>query len=171
MNRSVCCAVTTGRRVLSSVNSSDFHSWEDQVLSTFHSEAAWWVCEYNGSPRSVMLLSLRAQFAGSEVIDVHIWLSLGLSDAVEASTSGGPFTASRDQIHHWFRLCCDSFFTWIFLCSFRHHFSTICKTQMADVKQTQKMIPCITREISLLLTFLKVGVWCWYICVDSWGPD
>ena len=40
------------------------------------------------SLRSIMLLSLRGQFAGSEVIDVHIWLSPGLSDAVEASTSG-----------------------------------------------------------------------------------
>ena len=37
-NLSVCCANTTGRPVLSSINSSDFHSWEDQVLSTFHVE-------------------------------------------------------------------------------------------------------------------------------------
>ena len=29
---------TTGLPVLSSINSSDFHSWEDQVLSIFHSE-------------------------------------------------------------------------------------------------------------------------------------
>ena len=34
------------------------------------------------------------------------------------------------------------------LCSFRHHFRTINKTEMANVKQTQ-MIPFITCEISL----------------------
>ena len=33
--------------------------------------------------------------------------------------------------------------------SFRHHFRTIGRTEMANVKQTQKMIPFITREISL----------------------
>ena len=38
MNLSVCCANTTSRPVLSSIISPDFHSWEDQVLSTFHSE-------------------------------------------------------------------------------------------------------------------------------------
>ena len=60
-----------------------------------------------------------------------------------------PLAASRDQIHHWFRLCCDSFFIWIFLRSFRHHFRTIDRTDMANVKQTQKMIPLVTCEISL----------------------
>ena len=47
----------------------------------------------------------------------------------------------------WF--CCDSFFTCIFWFSFRHYFRTICRTEMDDVKQTQKMIPLITCEISL----------------------
>ena len=60
-----------------------------------------------------------------------------------------PSAASRDYIHHRFRLCCDSFLTWIFLCSFPHHFKTIGGTEMADVKQIQQMIPLITCEISL----------------------
>ena len=44
INLSVCCVnkaggcSLTGLHVLTSINSSDFHSWEDQVLSTFHSE-------------------------------------------------------------------------------------------------------------------------------------
>ena len=60
-----------------------------------------------------------------------------------------PFAASRDSIHHRFHLCCDSFFTCIFLRSFRHHFRTIDRTETANVKQTKKMIPFITCEISL----------------------
>ena len=39
--------------------------------------------------------------------------------------------AWQDQIHHRLRFCCDSFFTWIFLRSFRHHFRTFCRTEMA----------------------------------------
>ena len=35
------------------------------------------------------------------------------------------------------------------MCSFRHRFKTINETEMADVEQTQKMIPFITCEISL----------------------
>ena len=35
------------------------------------------------------------------------------------------------------------------LSSFRHHFRTLCKTEMANVKQTQKMIPFVTCDISL----------------------
>ena len=65
-----------------------------------------------------------------------------------------PCAVSRDQIHHRLRFCCDSFFTCIFLRSFRHHFNTIGGTEMADVEQTQKMIPFITCEISL----------CQYVC-------
>ena len=36
-----------------------------------------------------------------------------------------------------------------FVCSFRHHFRTLCRTEMADVKQTQKMVPFVTCEIFL----------------------
>ena len=36
-----------------------------------------------------------------------------------------------------------------FLRSFRHHFKTIGRTELANVEQTQKMIPFITCEISL----------------------
>ena len=77
-----------------------------------------------------------------------------------------PFAASRDQIHHRFRLCCDSFFTWIFLRSFRHHFRTIDRTEMADVEQTQKMIPFITWSVCL-----RVGFWCQRIWFGFWGPN
>ena len=59
-----------------------------------------------------------------------------------------PFAASRDQIHHRLRFCCDSFLTWIFLRSFRHHFRTIGRTEMANIEQAQQMIPLITREMS-----------------------
>ena len=83
-----------------------------------------------------------AQFASSKEIDFHVWFSPGF-------LMRSPLAASRDQIHHRLRFCCDSFFTCIFLCSFQHHFKTIGETEMADVEQTQKMIPLMTCEISL----------------------
>ena len=48
-----------------------------------------------------------------------------------------PFAASRDQIHHRLRFCCDSFFTCIFFAFF------------STSLQTQKMTPFITCEFSL----------------------
>ena len=106
--------------------------------------AAWWVCAYNGSPRSILLLNLRTQRVLTLVSGFprDFWCS-------RRQRWWSSFTASRDQTQHWFRLGCDPFFTWIFLCSFRHHFRTLCGTEMANVYQTQKMIPFITCEISL----------------------
>ena len=81
-----------------------------------------------------------------------VWFSCPVftwpSDAVEDSADGAFFTASRDQIHRWSRHCCASFFTWFFLRSFRHHFTTIDMTEMADIEQRQQMIPFVTCEIS-----------------------
>ena len=51
-----------------------------------------------------------------------------------------------NKIHHWSRFCCDSFFTWILLRSFRHCIRANCRTEMADVQQIQQMIPLITCE-------------------------
>ena len=53
MNLSVCCADTTGRPVLSSINSSDFHL-RRQSLNNIPFWVAWWVTVYNGSPRSII---------------------------------------------------------------------------------------------------------------------
>ena len=61
----------TALLVLTSINSSDFHSCEDQFLSAFHSWVTWWV-SVQKSPCSLMPL---------------IWFFPGLSDAVEASSS------------------------------------------------------------------------------------
>ena len=48
--------------------------------------------------------------------------------------SRGKHAVSWDQIHHRLWFCCDSFFTCIFLRSFRHHFKTIDGTEMANVE-------------------------------------
>ena len=81
-----------------------------------------------------------------------LWLSClvfpGLSDAAEDSADGALslLRAIKFIIGLDFAVTLsspDSF------CSFRHHFRTLCRTEMADVKQTQKMIPFITCEISL----------------------
>ena len=52
-----------------------------------------------------------------------------------------------NKAHHWSRFCCDSFFSWIVLRSFRHCFRAHCRTEMADIEQVQQMIPLITCEI------------------------
>ena len=44
-------------------------------------------------------------------------------------------------------------FSW----SFRHHFRTLCRTEVAHVKRRQKMIPFITSPWSACL---RVGFWC-----------
>ena len=54
----------------------------------------------------------------------------------------------RNKAHHWSRFCCDSFFSWFVLRSFRHCFRAHCRTEMADIEQAQQMIPLITCEIS-----------------------
>ena len=48
-----------------------------------------------------------------------------------------------NEIHRWSPFCCDSFFSWILLKSLRH-----CRTEMANFKQAQQMIPLITCEVS-----------------------
>ena len=50
---------TTGFSVLSPINKSDFHSWEDQALSTFHWVACW-VCAFNGSVMVVLVICVTA---------------------------------------------------------------------------------------------------------------
>ena len=53
-----------------------------------------------------------------------------------------------NKAHHWSPFCCDSFFSWILLKSFRHCFRANCRTEMADIEQAQQMIPFVTCEIS-----------------------
>ena len=67
----------------------------------------------------------------------------GLSDAVDDSADGALSLLRAIKLIIGLSSL-DSF-----LCSFRQRFKTIDGTEMADVEQTQKMIPFITREISL----------------------
>ena len=58
-----------------------------------------------------------AQSTSSEVIYFQIWFTPGfLVQSRQARLD--PCVASRDQLHHQLRFCCDSFFTRIFLRSF-----------------------------------------------------
>ena len=121
-------------------------------------------------PSQVSLFLFAAHSTSSEVrSDIQIWFSPGFR------CSRGKHVRIRlaiswDQTHHRLWFCCDSFFTCIFLCSFRHRFKTIDGAKMANVEQTQKMIPFITCEISLLSKCLRVGSWCQCIRFGSWGP-
>ena len=82
MNLSVCCANKKGRPVVTSTNSSEFHSWEDQVLSTFHSELL--DEKVSSTSRSVLwccsVRELRRNWLSCLVFP---WLS----DEIEGSTS------------------------------------------------------------------------------------
>ena len=94
----------------------------------------------NGFPRCITFLNLHAQRTLTFVTSLprafwcRRWQSWG---------------SPCNQTHPWSWLCGDSFFTWFFLRSFWHHFRTICRTEMVNVKQTQRMIPFVTCEISL----------------------
>ena len=61
-------------------------------------------------------------------------------------------TAPLQKAHHWSRFCCDSFFSWILLKSFRHCFRANCRSEMADIEQAQQMIPLITCETYMVST-------------------
>ena len=88
----------------------------------------------------------------------RVWRSClvfpGLSDAEEGNTTG-VLSLHRETkfiigLDFAVTLASPDFF----LCSFRHNFRTPCRTEMANVKQTQKMIPFLACEISL----------CQYVC-------
>ena len=106
-------------------------------------------------PSQVSPILVAAHSTSSEVFDFHIWFSPGFLCS-RGKHVRIPYAASRDQIHHRLRFCCDSFFTCIFLRSsrHRHRFALVDGAEMADVEQTQKTIPFITCEISL----------CQYVC-------
>ena len=140
----------TGLSVLVFEMSPDFHSWEDHFSSTFRSEEFDELAPNTGLPVPVCCRfnELRGTFWLSDLVFP------GLCDAIEASTLGSLTLHRETKIHHRIRFFCDSFFTCIFLCSFRHRFETVNGTEMAYIEQTQKMIPFIRCEISL----------CQYVC-------
>ena len=90
-----------------------------------------------------------SQLADSEDFDFRVWFSPGFSDAVEDSADGALslLRAIKFIIGLDFAVTLSSPDS--FLRSFRHLFRTLCRTEMAKVKQTQKMIPFVTCEISL----------------------
>ena len=53
----------------------------------------------------------------------------------------------RCQIHHKSWICCDSFFSWFLLNSLCHGSRTNCRTEMANFKHAQQMIPLIVCDI------------------------
>ena len=103
VNRSAGCEQTTGP----TLEKTKFY--QCSILSGLMS------VPNNGSPLSVVLLSLQTQRALTFVSGLPraFWCSRGCF--------GSPFTAPRDQIHHRLRFCFDSFFTWIFSTSFENN--------------------------------------------------
>ena len=135
---------------------SDFHTWEDHLSSMFQSENFEELAS-NTSLHACLLHIERAQ---------RCVLTFRFDFPRTFRCSGGkyiriPHAVSWHQIHHWLWFCCDSFFTCIFWCSFRHRFKIIDGTDMVDVEQAQKMIPFITCEVSL----------CQYVCELVFGVN
>ena len=81
-------------------------------------------------------------------------VSPGHSDAVEASTSGVLSLQRETKFIIGFDYAVTLSSPASSCVSFRHRFKIIGGTEMADVEQTQKMVPFITCEISL----------CQYVC-------
>ena len=73
-----------------------------------------------------------------------------LSDAVEDSTSGVLSLHRENKFIIGLDFAVTLSSAESFLRSFRHHFRTLCRTEMANVEQTQKMIPFITCEFFLV---------------------
>ena len=99
-----------------------------------------WVAAHNGLLRSIIFLSFRTPGTQTPIAFLfrafwrRRWQSWG---------------SPCNKTHHRLRFCCDSFFPWILLRSFCHPFRTYCRTEMANVEQTQKIIPFVTCEIAL----------------------
>ena len=104
----------------------------------------WWASVLHKSPCSCSVLIQRHQkYFPTFRFGFHRAFRCNRSQHVRI-----PHAVSWDQIHHRLWFCCDSFFTCILLRSFRHHFRTSGRTEMANFEQAQQMIPLITCEIS-----------------------
>ena len=90
-----------------------------------------------------------SQFADSEEFDFRVWFFPGLSDAIEDSATSVLSLHRETKFIIGFDFAVTLSSPESLLCSSRHHFRTLCRTEMANVQQTQKMIPLITCEISL----------------------
>ena len=75
-----------------------------------------------------------SQLAHSEDFDFLVWVVTGFSDAVDNRADGALslLRAIKFIIGLDFTVTLSS--PNFFLCSFRHHFKTLCRTEMADVK-------------------------------------
>ena len=98
--------------------------------------------------QQVALFFDAAQFASSEEIDFHIWFSPGFLMLWRQARQDSFRCLARQKFIIGFEFAVTLSAPESFLRSFRHHFRTIGGTEMANVKQTQKMIPFITCEIS-----------------------
>ena len=134
MNLSVCCAVTTGRPVLS----PSIHQISTLEKTKFYQ-------------RSILgsLISMRkqrvsplynaAQFAGSEEIDFRVWFSPGSLMQLRQARQESFRCIARPKVIIGFDFAVTLSSPESFLRSFRHHFRTVCRTEkMANVKQNTK---------------------------------
>ena len=98
-----------------------------------------WVAAHNGLPRSILSLSFRTP---------RIMISIASLPRAFWRRGWQIRRSPCNTTHHWSRYRCDSLFSWILLWYFCHRFRTNCRTEMANIEQTQQMIPFVTREVS-----------------------
>ena len=105
-----------------------FPLWRRPCFVSIPFWEAWWGNVLYKSPRSWLLLSPRTLKYSTFISGFprSFWCDKSKHNKI-------PFAASRDQIHLRLRFCCDSFFTWIFLRSFRHRFGAACRAKDADI--------------------------------------
>ena len=167
MSMSMTNFLHTGLTVLVPDISPEFLTWEDHLSSMFHAEEFDEQASITGLKAPVCCRFKRAQWN-------YLTFRFGVHRVFRCSRGKHdliPYTASRYQIHRRLWFCCDSFFTCVFLCSFRHRFDTDDGAEMAYVEQTQKTVPFITCAISLGQYVCELVFWCQYIWFESWDPN
>ena len=134
-------------------------SWTSLVFATSFS-LCWWTVEHlfanleNSALRLDCNFDLRLHQASLIIqpVDLKLWVSLGIS-----THSVCPPIRTGQVHHHWPGFSHNSVLFWLFLHPFRHHFGetkeaeilgAAKRAEMADVEQTEKIIPFVPCEVS-----------------------
>ena len=148
--------------------SPDSHTWEDQLVVNVPFWVVWWAGAQYGSPPCLFAAHLTNS-------DGSFRLSrFGFHRAFRCNRSKHvriPHAVSWYQIHHRFWFCCDSFFTCIFWCYFRHRFKTVDGTENGWC-WTNTKDDSIDHVWNFPLSICLRNVsWCQHIWIGSWRPS
>ena len=163
MNLSVRCAFTT----VSLFCLPSFHQVSTLETTNF-SQQSTLSSLTRKRPLHFSLFFDVAHSMSSEIVDFHVWFSWMFSDAVEASTSGFLSLHRKTRFIIGFDFAVTLFFTWIFLRSFWHHFRTIDRIEMTNVKQIQKWFHSSRVEFPLVSVSASWFLVSMYLMDPNW---